>query len=124
VPAATGLSTAEVYAHADRLGELRSAASLGQLREALGAVAGTGVSPLRYAKLLVNDLEPAAISLRPEIEGALAALREAGAAKALMSGSGPTVFGLFESGAAAERAAGEIGGGALPIEPLRQNAGL
>ena len=47
-----------------------------RLREAAGA----GASPLAYAELLVNDLEPAARSLRPAIGDALDALREAGAA--------------------------------------------
>ena len=52
-------------------------------------------SPLDYREHLVNDLQPAAISLRPEIEDALAALAEAGAAHAMVTGSGPTAFGLY-----------------------------
>ena len=44
----------------------------------------------RYAELLSNDLEPAALSLRPEIADALQALRAAGAAPAMVTGSGPT----------------------------------
>ena len=62
---------------------------------ALRAGAGAGASPLDYPDLLVNDLEPAARSLRPEIGTALDALREAGAPHALLTGSGPTAFGLF-----------------------------
>ena len=54
-----------------------------------------GASPLDYREHLVNDLQPAAISLRPEIEDALAALTETGAAHAMVTGSGPTAFGLF-----------------------------
>ena len=46
-------------------------------------------------RLLVNDLEPAAMSLCPDIEPALAAVREAAADHAFVSGSGPTVAGLF-----------------------------
>ena len=42
-----------------------------------------------------NDLEPAALSLRPGIADALDAVRGAGAVHAMVSGSGPTVFGLF-----------------------------
>jgi 4-diphosphocytidyl-2-C-methyl-D-erythritol kinase len=47
------------------------------------------------AELLVNDLQAAAVSLCPGIEAARSAVREAGADHALVSGSGPTVFGLF-----------------------------
>ena len=47
----------------------------------------------------------AALSLRPEIAAALSALEEAGAEVALVTGSGPTAFGLFEDIAAADRAA-------------------
>jgi 4-diphosphocytidyl-2C-methyl-D-erythritol kinase len=71
----------------------------------LRATAGSGASPLAYPDLLVNDLEPAARSLRPEIGVALDALRTAGAPHALLTGSGPTAFGLFEDLAAARAAA-------------------
>ena len=53
---------------------------------------------------VVNDLEPASTSLRPEIAGALDALREAGAERALVTGSGPTAFGLFRDRQLAEQA--------------------
>jgi 4-diphosphocytidyl-2-C-methyl-D-erythritol kinase len=46
-------------------------------------------------RLLVNDLEAAAISLCPAIAPALDAVGEAGAEHAFVSGSGPTVAGLF-----------------------------
>jgi 4-diphosphocytidyl-2-C-methyl-D-erythritol kinase len=53
-----------------------------------------------------NDLEGAAIRLRPEVERALAALRcEPGCRLARMSGSGATCFGLFASPRAAASAA-------------------
>lgn len=55
-----------------------------------------------------NDLEPAACSLQPGIEVALAALRKAGAHFSRMSGSGATCFGLFETGNVAKRAAASI----------------
>ena len=66
-----------------------------RLAAGLRQVAGAGASPLDYPELLVNDLEPAARSLRPEIGEALEQLREAGAPVALLSGSGPTAVGLF-----------------------------
>jgi len=43
---------------------------------------------------LHNDLETAAIGLRPDLMEKRIAVREAGALGALVSGSGPTVFGL------------------------------
>ncbi len=108
LPGGGGLSTADVFAEADRLGLGRDAAELEDLGARLRAVAGTGASPLSYPDLLVNDLEPAARSLRPEIGDALDALREAGAPLALLTGSGPTAFGLFADLAAARDAAAHI----------------
>jgi 4-diphosphocytidyl-2-C-methyl-D-erythritol kinase len=105
LPDGGGLSTAKVFGEADRLGLGRSAAELEELAERLRAAAGAGASPLSYPQLLVNDLEPAARSLRPAIGDALDALRAAGAPHALLTGSGPTAFGLFESLAHARRAA-------------------
>jgi 4-diphosphocytidyl-2-C-methyl-D-erythritol kinase len=53
-----------------------------------------------------NDLEPAAIKLRPEIARVLTALgREPGCRLVRMSGSGATCFGLFASARAAGAAA-------------------
>lgn len=108
LPGGGGLSTAEVFAAADRLGLGREAGELEELAPRLRAAAGAGASPLAYAELLANDLEPAARSLRPEIGAALAALREAGAPLALISGSGPTAFGLFADLAAARAAAARL----------------
>ncbi len=52
-----------------------------------------------------NDLKPAAISIVPTVDDVLQALRQSGAAFARMSGSGATCFGIFNSTAAATRAA-------------------
>jgi 4-diphosphocytidyl-2-C-methyl-D-erythritol kinase len=53
-----------------------------------------------------NDLEAAAIALRPEIATALHAIAELpGCLLARMSGSGATCFGIFADPAAAARAA-------------------
>ncbi|HVR04523.1 MAG TPA: hypothetical protein VMS02_00690 [Solirubrobacteraceae bacterium] len=94
LPAAAALSTAAVYAQADRIGGLRSRAELGELHAALAAALAGGAA-LPAAELLANDLQEAARALCPEIEAALADAREAGAEVALLSGSGPTVLGLF-----------------------------
>jgi 4-diphosphocytidyl-2-C-methyl-D-erythritol kinase len=100
VPADEGLSTAAVYAEADRLPSTRAHLDPGALRRLASA-------PLAaLSRGLANDLEAAALSLRPELAETLAALRDAGALAAQVTGSGPTVFGLFESVAQAEAAAG------------------
>jgi 4-diphosphocytidyl-2-C-methyl-D-erythritol kinase len=104
IAAREGLATAAVYAEADRLGLGRDADGLDVLARRLRSAAAGGGSPLGYAELLVNDLEPAALSLRPEIADALAALRDAGAEVAMVAGSGPTAIGLFEEGMTAEAA--------------------
>ncbi len=108
LPGGGGLSTADVFAEADRLGLGRAAEELDELADGLRLVAGAGSSPLAYPELLVNDLEPAARSLRPNIGAALDALRDAGAPHALLTGSGPTAFGLFETLAAARDAAATL----------------
>jgi 4-diphosphocytidyl-2-C-methyl-D-erythritol kinase len=105
VPAENGLRSDDVYAEADRLRLGRDRAELDAIGERLRGATTGGASPLDYAELLVNDLGDAALSLRPEIAAALGALREAGAAAALVTGSGPTAFGLFEDIVAADRAA-------------------
>jgi 4-diphosphocytidyl-2-C-methyl-D-erythritol kinase len=62
-------------------------------------------SSLLWGELLVNDLEPAARRLCPPVGRLLAEMREAGAIGAGMTGSGATVFGVFESKEAADTAA-------------------
>lgn len=103
LPADQQLSTADVYAEAERLGALRSSAELARLRDELDqAMLKGGRLP---DALLVNDLQAAALSLCPPIGAALAAAREAGAEHAFVCGSGPTVAGLYWGHDAASRAA-------------------
>jgi 4-diphosphocytidyl-2-C-methyl-D-erythritol kinase len=123
IPQAEGLATAAVYAEADRLGSPRGESELEAIRRQLRDAVDQGGSPLDYREHLVNDLQPAAISLRPEIEVALAALEEAGAAHAMVTGSGPTSFGLFPTAQVAERAAAGLRDrfpNALATGPLKQ----
>jgi 4-diphosphocytidyl-2-C-methyl-D-erythritol kinase len=95
LPAAGALSTADVYEEADELGLARERGELEQRREQLRAALELG-APLPAAReLLHNDLQAAAVSLSAPIARALAQMREAGAEESLVSGSGPTVVGLF-----------------------------
>jgi 4-diphosphocytidyl-2-C-methyl-D-erythritol kinase len=60
------------------------------------------------AQALENDLEPVAFSLCPEIQEVKKRLTEAGALNALMSGSGSSVFGIFDNQESAEKASLEV----------------
>jgi 4-diphosphocytidyl-2-C-methyl-D-erythritol kinase len=95
VPAAEGLPTAEVFREADRLGIPRAGLDCGDLRE-LAALDAESIGAR-----LENDLQAAALSLRPELR---LTLGQVGGLGALVSGSGPTVFGLFPDREAAARA--------------------
>jgi 4-diphosphocytidyl-2-C-methyl-D-erythritol kinase len=99
VPDAEGLSTAEVYA-ASEPNPIYPAVQ-GDLIRGVHTVR----SPQDVAGLVANDLEQAACALRPSIRDTLAAVGEAGALAAAVSGSGPAVFGLFPDEAAARAAA-------------------
>ncbi|UUY05829.1 hypothetical protein LRS13_10005 [Svornostia abyssi] len=93
LPLDAQLSAGAVYAEFDRRGGQRSAEELAELRaQVTAAEEHAGVIA---AGLVANDLQDAALALCPQIGDALAALRDAGAEHALVSGSGPTVFGLF-----------------------------
>jgi 4-diphosphocytidyl-2-C-methyl-D-erythritol kinase len=96
-----GLSTADVYAACDRMRATRdsrrekerkvSTADVPDptLDTALIAALRSG-DPAQLGPLLSNDLQPAAISLRPGLRRTLTAGTELGALGAMVSGSGPT----------------------------------
>ena len=90
VPGPERLSTAAVFERAAALGLRRTADDLAQRLTAVRA-AGQDLP----AELCLNDLEPAALDLMPEIGTRMEQAREAGADHVLLSGSGPTVLGLF-----------------------------
>ncbi|HUB76391.1 MAG TPA: hypothetical protein VL977_05005 [Solirubrobacteraceae bacterium] len=113
LPAAVALSTAAVYAQADRLRTGRSAVELAERHGALARALAEG-APLPPAALLGNDLQDAARALCREIDAALAQARGAGADVALLSGSGPTVLGLFAGADGRERA--QVAAAALSAE--------
>jgi 4-diphosphocytidyl-2-C-methyl-D-erythritol kinase len=100
LPSPHALATPDVFREADRLGLGRSSEELAARRAQVLAVLAPAAAgeplppdPARAAaggplppELLVNDLEPAARSLCPSIDDALAAARATGADHALVSG--------------------------------------
>jgi 4-diphosphocytidyl-2-C-methyl-D-erythritol kinase len=82
-----GVSTKEAYA-----GIARHPEAEGQIKQAL--LEGRSFVDMR--PLLVNDFEQTVFPLHPEIAEIKQRLLDAGAMYAAMSGSGSTVFGLFQ----------------------------
>jgi 4-diphosphocytidyl-2-C-methyl-D-erythritol kinase len=138
------LSTADVYAAHDRLAAthsrathsggsearaIRDRADLAEHRRLLHGAYDLGMALPADGQLLHNDLQDAARALCPEIDRALAQAHEAGAPIAFVSGSGPTVIGLFPraSGpAAAQRAVAALAGrepAPLVAEPVGEEFG-
>ncbi|MGR4883379.1 4-(cytidine 5'-diphospho)-2-C-methyl-D-erythritol kinase [Streptomyces sp. LARHCF249] len=101
-----GLSTPAVFREFDRLtagtGIPEPVAS-----PALLAALASG-DPDVLAPVLANDLQAAALSLRPALAATLAAGREAGALAALVSGSGPTTAFLVRDAEAAAKVAAAL----------------
>jgi 4-diphosphocytidyl-2-C-methyl-D-erythritol kinase len=97
LPIDAQLSAGAVYAEADRLHPPRDAEEMRELRAAV-AQAEMRAGGVEHAGLAINDLQRAARHLCPEIDEALTRLRAEGAEHAMVSGSGPTVVGLFAPG--------------------------
>ncbi|QQM41446.1 4-(cytidine 5'-diphospho)-2-C-methyl-D-erythritol kinase [Streptomyces liliifuscus] len=98
-----GLSTPAVYGEFDRLNEgveVPEPVASGGLLEALAKGDATAL-----AAVLSNDLQAAALSLRPSLARTLAAGTDAGALAALVSGSGPTTAFLVRDAEAAVKVA-------------------
>jgi 4-diphosphocytidyl-2-C-methyl-D-erythritol kinase len=96
-----GLSTPEVYAEFDHLTKDKEIENPEISLELLQALAHG--NPNEVAKNLVNDLQAAALSLKPELRRLLRAGEEAGALAGIVSGSGPTcVFLCFDDTAASD----------------------
>ena len=109
-----GLSTPAVY---NRLDELREQASLvpefnpptpTALIEALEE--GDSSAIARFAH---NDLQWAALDLKPELQEVIDRALAAGALTAMVSGSGPTVFAIAKDGASAMAIASKFGNSAI-----------
>jgi 4-diphosphocytidyl-2-C-methyl-D-erythritol kinase len=104
IPDRDGLSSGAVYRELDRLGSGRDTLDPAPLQRMAASAAG------ELCASLENDLQRAALSLRPDLQEPLDALERAGALGAAVSGSGPTCFGLFADRAGAERAAEQLPG--------------
>jgi 4-diphosphocytidyl-2-C-methyl-D-erythritol kinase len=114
-----GLSTPAVYR---RLDELR-AERAEQVDEPTLPPQLLGVlhksNPFDLAELMHNDLEEAALSLRPDLRIKITTALQHGALRAMVSGSGPTVLALASSEAAAmqiARAMNELGYNAIATQ--------
>lgn len=106
--ASRGLSTPAVFREFDRLGEGREIPGPVASQELLDALAKGDVDALAAVVSGSNDLQPAALSLFPELADTLAAGRAAGALASLVSGSGPTTAFLARDAEGAEGIAGAL----------------
>ena len=109
--AGEGLSTPAVYGELDRMradGLVPDGTELSAAEPVVAALRSGPVGVLAAA--LTNDLQAPALALRPALGRALRAATEAGAAAALVSGSGPTVAALADDEQDAVRLAAELAG--------------
>ena len=109
--AGEGLSTPAVYSELDRLraaGRVPDGEELSSPDPVIAALRSGPVPALAAA--LGNDLQPPALSLRPDLRRALRAATGAGAAAAVVSGSGPTVAALAEDEESAVRLTAALAG--------------
>ena len=109
----TSLSTAEVY---NRWSATETTTRSGS--SAIVEAMQSGDAAV-IASLLHNDLAVPATELRPELDEAVAAMLDAGALGACISGSGPTVFGVARARAHAERVATALSGRFDAVEVAR-----
>jgi 4-diphosphocytidyl-2-C-methyl-D-erythritol kinase len=103
-----GLSTPSVYSELDRLRDSGPTPRVGEPDGVLSALRAADVVAL--GTVLANDLQAAALRLRPQLRQVLDAGRELGAAGAVVSGSGPTVAMLARSAEDSVRIASALSG--------------
>jgi 4-diphosphocytidyl-2-C-methyl-D-erythritol kinase len=128
IPQRFGLSTADVYRAFDQRDRIRSRTDLLAMDVALETTL-VGAGWVLPPALTVNELQAAALTLRPEINRALTAARLVGAERAIVCGSGPTVIGLFWGQDAWTRAAvaaaevAEVFPGTVAARPRHRGVG-
>jgi 4-diphosphocytidyl-2-C-methyl-D-erythritol kinase len=103
-----GLSTPKVFRELDRLREVGAPPRLDDPEPVVAALAGG--DPEQLAPLLGNELQPAALSMKPALRRVLRAGVEAGALAGIVSGSGPTCAFLCRSAASAVDVGTELTG--------------
>ncbi|QGK68681.1 4-(cytidine 5'-diphospho)-2-C-methyl-D-erythritol kinase [Allosaccharopolyspora coralli] len=103
-----GLETPAVYTELDRLRAEPKANQVGDVEPVLEALASG--DPRQLALLLGNDLQCAAVSLRPGLRRTLRAGVNAGALAGIVSGSGPTCAFLCTDADSAVKVAAELSG--------------
>jgi 4-diphosphocytidyl-2-C-methyl-D-erythritol kinase len=103
-----GLSTPKVFRELDRLREVGEPPRLDDPEPVVAALAGG--DPEQLAPLLGNELQPAALSMKPALRRVLRAGVEAGALAGIVSGSGPTCAFLCRSAASAVDVGTELTG--------------
>lgn len=93
VPSDAGLSTPEVYAHLDELRDRPDIAAGARVPAVEPGVlqALRAGDPVALAEHTRNDLQIAALSLRPELREVLELGEQSGALSGMVSGSGPTL---------------------------------
>ncbi len=115
-----GLSTPEVFDRFDKMG-LGTTDRPGNAPEELTAALRTG-DVAALAATLCNDLQEAALSLRPELAEVIAIAEQAGALRAIVSGSGPTVAALVPEATTGARVARALKGSGLVADAVRVDA--
>jgi 4-diphosphocytidyl-2-C-methyl-D-erythritol kinase len=100
VPSMVGLSTPAVYRQFDELSP-DAPEEVSVPEELVAALADS--DNRRLASMLLNDLEAAAIDLRPELGELIEAGERAGALRGIISGSGPTCLFLCSDRGSADR---------------------
>jgi 4-diphosphocytidyl-2-C-methyl-D-erythritol kinase len=103
-----GLSTPKVFGELDRLREVGEPPRLGDPEPLVAALAAG--DPEQLAPLLGNELQPAALSMKPALRRVLRAGVEAGALAGIVSGSGPTCAFLCRSAPSAVDVGTELTG--------------
>lgn len=103
-----GLSTPEVYGELDRLRVDGPVTVVSDPSDVLAALRQG--SAVQLGKALSNDLQPAALNLKPELRKLLAVGEDLGALGGVVSGSGPTVAFLGRDAAHATALAAALAG--------------
>ena len=115
-----GLSTPAVFRRFDVLPGAGEPA-VRDIPEALTAALRAG-DVRALADSLHNDLQAAAIDLRPELARVISVAEEAGALRAIVSGSGPTIAAIVEDPGSAQRVSRALKASGQVADVLRADA--